>query len=113
MVSRGRRTLAVIAVTGGAVLACSGAALAGFFDYTLSSAPNDTFQTRNVAHDYTFLRSTIASSATTCVARGGGVSFCASTSASHTYTDSCGSCLSFYKQKTGGTFDITVHDEWS
>src|SRR4051812_39904100 len=111
---RARTTIAAIVVTGSAVLALAftSAALAGVFDYVLSSTPNDTFQTRGVAHDYTYLHSSISSSATTCVARGGGTSFCASSSASHTYIDSCTSCLSYYKQKTGGTFDISVHDEW-
>ncbi|WCB95063.1 hypothetical protein DSM104299_03805 [Baekduia alba] len=109
---RARTMLATIVATGCVVLALSGAALAGFFDYTLSSAPNDTFQTRGVGHDYTYLHSSINSSSTTCVARGGGSSFCASGTASHSYVDTCGSCLSYYKQKTGGTFDISAHDEW-
>ena len=109
---RARTAVVTIAVTGCAVLVLAGAALAGFFDYTLSSTPNDTFQTRGVGHDYTYLHSSISSSATTCVARGGGMSFCASGSAAHSYNDACGSCFSYYKQKTGGTFDITVHDEW-
>ncbi|MEJ7788145.1 MAG: hypothetical protein WKF96_25365 [Solirubrobacteraceae bacterium] len=108
-----RKGLAAVAMAAVCMAGLVPAAYAGQFDYVLEDIPPDTFRTRNVAHDYSYLRGTIGfPGTTTCVARGGGVSFCASGSANHSYSDSCNLCLSYYKQKSSILLDVTVHDEW-
>lgn len=106
----------IVAASAAAVM-CLGAiapvAFAGQYDYVLGSTTPNVFYTRGVYHDYSYLRGTIGfPGSTTCVARGGGQSFCASGSAAHSYPDTCNACLSYYKQKSSYVLDITVHDEW-
>lgn len=111
---RRARTLPVaVAMIVCALLALSVAAIASSFDYTLSQTVNDTWSSRFVAHDYSLIRGRVTSGTTVCVSRGeNGASFCADTTSSHSWTDTCGPCFSYYKQKSGGALDISAHDEW-
>jgi hypothetical protein len=111
---RRARTLPVaVAVLVCALVALAAPAIASMFDYTLSGTPNDTWSSRFVGHDYTQIKGRVTSGVTVCVSRGAnGASFCADTTSSHSWTDLCGGCFSYYKQKSGTSLDIAAHDEW-
>ena len=99
-----------------ALLAWPAAALAGAYDYSLT-APLNTWKTRNVAHDYSYLRTQNAADFSMCLARGNGISFCGGYFVDHHYADSCNpsTCLTWYLQNThsGGTYEgLNIHDEW-
>jgi hypothetical protein len=111
---RTRRTVAA-ACAAVLALALATTAVATAFDYTLFGTSDNTWTTRGVDHDYYFIRGTVTGSTTVCVKRNPtGDSFCAQGTQSKSYVDSCNpsACLSYYKQTSGGSLDITAHDEW-
>lgn len=92
-------------------------ASAGQYDYYLTQYRNYWY-TRNVNHDYSYIRAYTFNGATTCVRRNDGLAFCANWDVSHSYHDSCNpsACLS-YSQWYGGSgivapIDVGHHDEW-
>jgi hypothetical protein len=110
---RARILPGVVALLVCVLMALAVAAFASSFDYTLSGTLNDRWSSRFVSHDYSQIKGRVAAGTTVCVRRGDdGLSYCADTTSSHSWTDLCGGCFSYYKQKSGGTLDIAAHDEW-
>lgn len=91
-------------------------AQAGMYDYTLS-LPLDSWNTRNVPHDYSYLRVQNGADFSLCLARGNGISFCGGYFVDHHYADSCNpsSCITWYLNDThsGAPYNSgSIHDEW-
>lgn len=109
-----RRKLAAAVALAMALLVVVPPAFAGQYDYGVSNLASGTYYTRSVPHDYSYLRGSTSPAVNTCVARGGGIDFCALGTGSHHYADPCNpsSCLSYYKHTGGGYRSIDIHDEW-
>ncbi len=115
LISRTRARCRRVVLTMVAMAACIGAssaapAQAGMYDYTLTVL-SGYYDSRGVVHDYRYLRSYVYA-ASTCVKRGGGQPFCGGPTADHHYSDSCGSCYSFYFNGDTVTRGLDIHDEW-
>jgi hypothetical protein len=111
----GTKSTVAAACIAALALALATAAVATAFDYTLFGTSNNTWSTRGVDHDYYYIRGTVAGSTTVCVKRNSaGDAFCAQGTQAKSYVDSCNpsACLSYYKQTSGSSADITAHDEW-
>jgi hypothetical protein len=107
--------IAAALLTGAIVAVGVPSASAYTYDYTMYEGPG-TGYTRNVPHDYRYLRNTVLG-VQACVERSlNGQWFCGLGQGEHHYVDGCNpaNCLSFYKFESNNASALTeyIHEEW-